>query len=193
MIILGQEIYMGDTLPDVYVDEIIVVAKPSAYYQKLRRDVYKAYPFAIRAASIIEQIDDHKVTIDKKRHKKKYLKKQQKLLRENFEKDLRKLTKRQGRILVRLVHRETDNSVYELVKEYRNGLHARFWQTLAKKYDSDLKQGYEPDNEESEDFDIELIVESVEFAFKNRYLNEVEVDKPTYRDFQQEIFNRTIQ
>ncbi len=184
MVSLPHDVYRGDTLPDVDIPAIVVYAKPDGYYVKLRRDVYRAYPYALRAASILEQIEGYEKDIKKKRHRKRFLKKRRKQLREEFEDKLRKLTKRQGRIMIRLINRETDGTVYEYIKHYQSGISARFWQIMAKRYDADLKAEYDPDNVESEDFDIEYIVEGIEKVYKRRYLNEVKVKKPTYRDFQ---------
>ncbi|MDA8687316.1 DUF4294 domain-containing protein, partial [Schleiferiaceae bacterium] len=78
-------------------------------------------------------------------------------LEERFEPELRKLTRSEGQILSKLVFRETNTSVYEIIKTYRNGLSARFWSMTAWWYDIDLKRPYDPEND-AEDRLIENIL-----------------------------------
>jgi len=172
------------TIPDQEIDDIVVIYRDAKSQAKLRRDVLKAYPYALRAASIIEQIETHILTIDNKKKKKRYLKKKEKLLKEQFEKNIRKLTKTQGRYMVRLINRETDIAVYDIIKDYKGGLNASFWQVIAKKFDSDLKSEYDKDNIDSIDYEIEQIVKNLSPRYVNRIKAEVVVDPPTYRDYQ---------
>ena len=169
---------------DLYWGDAVVVYRSEAELTKLRRDVLKAYPFAIRAASIINQIEENTAGIEKKIYKKRYLDKKEKILRDEFEENLKKLTKTQGRYMVRLINRETGSTVYDLIKSYRNGLNAAFWQLIAKRFDSDLKSVYEPNNPESIDFEIEQIVEQLHPLYVNRIYEEIEIAEPIYRDFQ---------
>lgn len=185
VIVIAGEVYYKDSLPDLEIPAIAVQYKPPGYYQKLRRDVFRAYPYAIRVVSLVEQVEAHTETIKKKKHKKRYIKKKEKIMKDLFEDKMKKLTKRQGRILVRLINREMEeDTVYDLIKEYKNGVNARMWQIVAKKYDSDLKAEYDPDNPDSEDYDIELIVEEIEKSYKTAFSDDIVVDPPTYRDLQ---------
>ncbi len=170
--------------PDQEIEDVVVIFRDPKSRAKLQRDVLKAYPYALRAASIINQLEDNTASIHKKRKKKRYLKKKEELLKGAFEDNLRKLTKTQGRYMVRMIERETGITVYDLLKEYKGGVNASFWQIVAKKYDSDLKSVYEGDNTESIDYEIELILEGISPIYKQRVMDEVKVDPPTYRDFQ---------
>lgn len=174
----------SESLDMIDIEGVVVIYRSPAEMRKLRRDVLKAYPYALRAASIINQIDDHTDDIKKKRHKKRYLKKKEEILREQFEENLKKLTKTQGRYMVRLINRETNNTVYDLIKEYKNGLNAVVWQMIAKKFDSDLKSVYDPENMESIDFEIEQIIQQLSPYYVEKIKNEITVEAPTYRDFQ---------
>lgn len=175
---------LNKPIDDVEVEDIVVVYRDEASYQKLRRDVLKAYPYALRAASIINQIEENTKSIKKKKHKKRYLKKKEKVLKNQFEKNLRNLTKTQGRYMVRLINRETGNTVYNLIREYKNGMNAVLWQIIAKKFDSDLKSVYQPKNTNHIDYEIESIVTDLSPTYREMFLNEIKIDPPTYRDFQ---------
>ena len=169
---------------DIEVEDVVVIARSPEQQAKLRRDVLRAYPYAIRAAEIIHQINDHTDDIKKKKHKKRYLNKKEEILREQFEENLKKLTKTQGRYMVRLINRETGDTVYNIIKEYKNGLNAVFWQFIAKKFNSDLKSVYEPENVDSVDYEIESIIQSVNPRYVQNIKNQIDIAEPTYRDFQ---------
>lgn len=175
---------LNKKIDDVEVEDIVVVYRDDASFRKLKRDVLKAYPYALRAASIINQIEDHTKTIKKKKYKKRYLKKKERILKQQFEKNLRNLTKTQGRYMVRLINRETGSTVYNLIKEYKNGMNAVLWQFIAKKFDSDLKSVYQPQNTNHIDYEIESIISNLSPTYKELFLQEIKIDPPTYRDFQ---------
>jgi len=172
--------------PDQEIDEVVVIYRDPKSQAKLRRDVLRAYPYALRVASAVQQINDHTDDIKKKRHKKRYLKKKEEILKKEFEENMKDLTKTQGRYMVRLIHRETDIVVYDMIKDYKGGLNATFWQLIAKKFDSDLKAVYEPNNTDHIDYEIEQIVSGVSNFYVQRIWNEIEIDPPTYRDFQKD-------
>lgn len=169
---------------DIDVKDVVIITRSPKEQQKLRRDVLRAYPYAIRAAEIINQINENTEDIKKKKYKKRYLKKKEEILREQFEENLKKLTKTQGRYMVRLINRETGNTVYNIIKEYKSGLNAMFWQLIAKKFNSDLKSEYQPENIESIDYEIELIVEGLHPTYVQVIKQQINIKEPTYRDFQ---------
>lgn len=156
----------GDTL---YVVNLPVVDINAAYgpdgeealkkYLKLRRDVLRAYPYAKLAARQLKFINDSIAKIPSERDRKRFIKETEKEMKAKFEKDLRKLTYTQGRILIKLVDRETGNTSYALVKELRGNLQAFFWQSLARLFGANLKSQYDP---EGEDRMIEGIVRQIE-------------------------------
>ncbi|MBK8847184.1 MAG: DUF4294 domain-containing protein [Bacteroidetes bacterium] len=156
----------GDTIPLVYMRAVEVVGNLSpeaaanmAKYAKLRRDVLRAYPYAKLASAKMKEVNDHIATLKTERERKKYVKSTEGVLKEEFEKDLKNLTIGQGRILIKLVDRETGNSTFALIKEYRGGFQAVMWQGFAKLFGSNLKSEYDP---EGEDAVIEAIVKQIE-------------------------------
>jgi len=165
--VLQTEVIDGDTLPLVLLAPVAVVANQKRdyvaeyKYKRLKKHVIKVYPYAKEAARIIKEIDAVTMDIEKKRKQKKYIKQLEKDLKKNFEDELRKLTISQGKVLTKLVSRETGLSTHELIKEYKSGITAAFWQTIGKKFGYDLKHHYNPLTD-VQDKDIESIIVSLE-------------------------------
>jgi hypothetical protein len=156
----------GDTIPFVYLQTVEVNAPLSSEaaakmkeYLKLRRDVLRAYPYAKLASVQLKFINDSIAKIPNEKARKKFIKKTEKELKAQFEKDLKKLTITQGRILIKLIDRETGNTSYSLVKELRGSLQAFFWQGLARLFGSNLKSEYDSNGQ---DLQIEAIVQQIE-------------------------------
>ena len=156
----------GDSVPVVNLPAIEVLENLSPLavnnmrrYLKLKRDVIRAYPYAKLASKTLKQINDTLISIDKKRPRKKYIKKSEKLLKAQFERELKKLSISQGKILIKLINRETGDTSYEIVKELRGTFNAVFWQTMARFFGSTMKAEYDP---HGEDRLIEAIVLSIE-------------------------------
>ena len=115
-------------------------------YYSLTRKVRRVYPYVREAAIRMDSVNMALEGIDKKRQRRKYTKQYQ-YLEEQFEPELRKLTRSEGQILSKLIYRETGQPVYDIIKTYRNGLSARFWSMTAWWYDIDLKRPYDPLND----------------------------------------------
>ncbi len=156
----------GDTVPLVNLApvEIIATLSPEAAaklkaYIKLRRDVLRAYPYARLASVQLKYINDSIAKISSERARKKFIKETEKKLKQDFERDLKNLTITQGRILIKLIDRETGSTSYYLVKELRGSFQAFFWQSLARLFGENLKTEYSP---QDEDAMIENIVRQIE-------------------------------
>ena len=155
-------VYEGDTLPYAQLDMVMVFGEMSAAQRKakqkwtrLRNAVYVTYPYAKKAGYIINDVNKNLVIIKDAGARKKYLSSREKELKKEFTAPLTALSVYQGKVLMKLINRETRNSCYNLVKEFRGGFSARFWQTIAWVFGSSLKQDYDP---KGEDADMELIV-----------------------------------
>lgn len=145
-------IVRGDTMPLTLLDEVAVydTLYPKSWEEKrayyiLRKKVLKVYPYAKIAADRLTEIDSTRATITKKRKQKKYSKEVEQFIRDEFEAELRKLTRSEGQILIQLIYRNTGISAYDLMKEYRGWLRANFYQTLARWYDADMRKEYHPE------------------------------------------------
>jgi len=132
--------------------------KEEADFIKLRRYVTAVYPYAKMAGAIHQQINGDLEDLDKKRKKNKYLKVKEDELKEQFEDKLKNLTINQGKVLIKLINRETGNNCYQLIKDLKSPSAAFFWNIWAKKYDYNLKEPYVAE----ENQDLEMIVRLIE-------------------------------
>ena len=151
-VVIGYKIENGDTL---YVDKIAPLYvfnrpdnwKKSRQWREYYRTVYnfkKVYPYALKAKTIILDADSTLANARfSKREREKYLKAYEKRLFREFEKPLRGLTFSQGKLLLKLLDRELGRTSYSVIKNYRGGFAAGFWQGIAKLFGSDLKKPYD--------------------------------------------------
>ncbi len=128
---------------DVYAPPKFKSKREARNYYKLIRDVRVTLPYAKLAAELLNAVNDTLQTIDSEREKKQYLKSKEKDLFQEFEQPLRRLTFSQGRLLMKLVDRECQQTSYELVKFYRGGFSAFFWQSVAYFFGANLKSEYD--------------------------------------------------
>ncbi len=127
-------------------------------YYILRRKTIKVFPYAKMAADRLTELNDSIGKIKKKRHRKKYTKKVQKYIEEEFSAELKKLTRTEGQILVKLIHRQTGSTAFNLVKELRSGWRAFWYSTTAKIFDISIKEEFHPENVH-EDYLIEDVLQ----------------------------------
>ena len=174
----------GDSIPQYGITlKEVVVFQPLRFktreelkrYILLRRRVFRVYPYAKLAADRLTVLNDRLNEIESKRGRKKYLKRLEKFIYEEFEEELKKLSKSQGRILIKLVHRQTGSTTFDLVKELRTGWKAFIYQTTASLFSLSLKDQYNPE-EVLEDYLIEDILQR---AFANQYL----IEQPAAIDY----------
>lgn len=159
-------IYEGDTIEMKTLSSVSfypritdAYRKARAEYNRLRNAVYVTYPYARRAGIIMNDINMKLAFISDKSDRKKYIKSREKELKKEFTTPLTDLSVYQGKILMKLINRETGNNCYEIIKEYRGGFTARVYQTVAFFFSSNLKQPY---NAEKDDIVIEKLVHEVQ-------------------------------
>ncbi|MCF8370564.1 MAG: DUF4294 domain-containing protein [Bacteroidales bacterium] len=169
------DILYADSIPSKVLDEVIIEGKYTwkqrrqmRRYDKLMRKVLKVYPYARIANERITNIEKSMSLFETERERKKYVAMQEERLRKEFEKELVKLTFSEGRILIKLIDRETGNTSYELIKQLRGNLSAFFWQSIARLFGSDLKDEYDPDNEDIMIENIIVRIESGELKVASR-------------------------
>jgi hypothetical protein len=153
--LLESRIINGDTIPHIVLSEVKVVPKwkfrnkhERKKYSKFVRNIKVTLPYARLAAHKLEIINARLAEIDNEKERKQYLKVAEKELFNEFEKPLRKLTFSQGRMLIKLIDRETGDTSYDLIKEYKGGFSAFFWQSLARLFGSNLKAEYDADRDD---------------------------------------------
>ena len=161
VIIADLDIINGDTLfikefPEVEILEFKDNIERRKYYI-LKRRVLKVYPYALVAKEKLDAIQRGLDTIPKRRHKKRYTKQVASWVKDEYTDQLKNLTMSEGRILVKLIYRETKITSYDIVRSYRGRFNAFFWQTMAKLWENNLKTQYDPVNIK-EDMLIEHII-----------------------------------
>jgi len=127
-------------------------------YIILKRKTLKVYPYSIMASDRLNSLNERLDLIKTKRGKRRYTKMVQKFLEDELTPELSKFTQSEGRILIKLIHRQTGISTYDLVKQLRNGLRAFFYNTTAKFFNMNLKSEFLPETN-IEDYYIEDIVQ----------------------------------
>lgn len=160
-------IVKGDTIPREFIDlqEVVLLNKlkftsktDRRRYLILRRKTRKVYPYAKLAAERLTTMTERLETIEKKSERRKYTKRIQKYIEEEFSGKLKKLTRTEGQILVKLIHRQTGRTAFDLVKELRTGWRAFWYNTTANMFDISIKEEYMP-FEDKEDYLIEDVLE----------------------------------
>jgi len=133
-------------------------------YYRLVHNFSKAYPYALVAKKLVIEADST-IAADKLKGAKreKYVNKVQKELFDVFEGQMRKLTVSQGALIMKLVDREVGKSSYNIIKGYKSGITAGFWQGIAKIFGSDLKKPYDPEGEDLETEELVKIWEAGDF------------------------------
>lgn len=165
----------GDSVPQklIELDEVLILNKlnfaskeDKVKYLILKRKTLKVYPYAKLAADRLVALTERLASLKKKSEKKRYTKIIQNYIENEFSAELKKLTRTEGQILVKLVHRQTGLTTFDLVKELRSGWRAFWYNNTAKLFDISLKREFDPVHVK-EDFLIEDILER---AFQNRQL-----------------------
>jgi hypothetical protein len=154
-----------DTVPWVVLPQVEVLAgaprnmrRKVMEWNRLRNAVYITYPYARIAAGLLKEVDTHLDTIKSKKEKKAYLKLKEQQLKQQFGPKIEDLSIYQGKVLIKLIYRETGTDCYDLIRQLRGGFSARLWQTVAFVFGSNLKTAYD----KQENADIESIVEEIE-------------------------------
>lgn len=147
------------------------LAKFIEEWTRLRNAVYVTYPYAKIAGGTINDINANLVNVKNKLERKAYIKTREKELRKEFTDPLSNLSVYQGKILMKLINRQTGNNCYDIVKEYKGGLNARVYQTVAWFIGGSLKQDWNL-TENKMDRQIENIVKEIDGVwYKNPYRN----------------------
>lgn len=143
-IVEGNDTILIDSLPEVIVMPRRTFASKKEYreFYRLVYNLKKVYPYAQTAKRKLSDINKRYVELPKKQ-RKAYLKQFEKELFAEFEAPLRKLTRSQGRMLIKLINRETGETSYEIVKELKGGFKAFMWQSVARLFGSNLKSTYD--------------------------------------------------
>ena len=146
----------GVTMPEVEIREVTVVGRPGTAgrneYRKYERLIYnikRVYPYALMVRIRLNQVNEDLKNANSEKERKSYLKNVEKDVFAQYEGDIREMTITQGRLLIKLVDRETQNTSYALIREYRGKFSAAFWQGIARIFGTNLKEEYDPIGEDA--------------------------------------------
>jgi len=165
---LSDTVFPGYELPPVNIKgykepiDLSLSSRDRAYLRKV-------YPYALRIGHLVDQIEIQMAQINRNNKRKQYIKDMEKMLKEQFTDDVKDLTRIQGQMLTKLVYRETGQTIYDLVKQYKSGFSAGWWNLLGKLYDQDLKLKYDPAGADKE---IEQYVQYLDFIYQRNGLKE---------------------
>jgi len=158
-------VYNGDTMEaktlytaNVYASIANANQETRAKMTRLRNAIIVTFPYAIRSGIILNDMNARLAAVTEKSKRKQYIKSREKELKKEFTDPLSNLSIYQGKVLMKLINRQTGNNCYDIIKEYKGGLTARFYQTVAFFFSSNLKQPYEPNGD---DGDMEMILKEV--------------------------------
>lgn len=180
----------GDTivLPELVIDRHSMSEEDKKQFLLLQKRVYATYPYAKIASERLTSLNRGMSKFTSNKDKKRYFKIVEDYLSNEFEGRLKKLSKKQGQILVKLIDRQTGNTTYELIKSLKSGWKAFWSNTTASMFDIDLKLKYQP-YQVNEDFLIETILVR---GFESGRLRKQEAANPVDYDKLEEFWNSKV-
>lgn len=159
----------GETLPEIEIKEVAVVGRMQGsprkersqfrQYQRLVYNLKKVYPYALIVRERLAEVNGRLLTMSDEKERKDYLKQFEKEVFREYEDDIRDMTITQGKLLLKLIYRETYYTSFDLIKEYRGGVNAAFWQGIARIFGTNLKSEYDP---YGDDILVELILQDIQ-------------------------------
>lgn len=156
-VVLPVDIYKGDTIPVIHLREVYIYNRPKfknrrqeRYYWRTVRDVKKTLPIAREVRGIIIETYEYLLTLPDEKAREAHLAAVEKGLMEQYTPQMKKLTFNQGKMLIKLIDRECDQTGYELIRTFMGNFKAGFYQTFAALFGASLKRGYHPDGEDAE-------------------------------------------
>lgn len=156
-VVLPVEAYKGDTIPVVHLKDVYIYQRPTfknrrqeRYYWRTVRDVKKTLPIAREVRGIIIETYEYLLTIPDEKSREEHLAAVEKGLLAQYTPQMKKLTFSQGKMLIKLIDRECEQTGYELIRTFMGSFKAGFYQTFAALFGASLKRGYYPDGEDAE-------------------------------------------
>src|SRR5690606_28262657 len=155
-------------LPDLYIDYSKEELERMKIENVLRRRILRVYQYAVITSDNLVLLNANLAKLDSNSEKRKYLKRTEKYMKEQFEDRLKKLSRKDGQILVKLINRQTNKTTFELVKDLKSGWSAFWSNQTAKLFDINLKTKYAPEDV-LEDFYIEMLLHELKSEKKIDY------------------------
>lgn len=159
-------------------------------YKTQLRKLRRTYPMALKAKELIDKYEADLADLEKKRKKKKYSKKAHKKLKEEFTYNIRDLYTGEGKLLMKLVHRETGMTVNEIIKNYRGEFQSSLYNGMAFLWGQDLNEKYDP---QGEDWITEIVIEDINSGKITFDKSMLKMDRKAYKKSMKEYRNTKIQ
>ncbi|RZJ70772.1 DUF4294 domain-containing protein [Flavobacterium sp.] len=169
-----QDSLLEYMLEDVYIGKDQLNYADKKEFLILQNRVYKVWPYARMASERLMMLDRNMSKLKTEKEKKKYYKIVEDYIENEFSEKLKKLSRKQGQILIKLIYRQTGRTTFSIIKDYKSGWKAFWSSNTAKVFDLDLKRGYDPYTV-NEDYLIETILQR---AFQSGRLQKQEAVKP---------------
>lgn len=157
-------------LPELYINFSKEELERIKIQSVLRRRIIRVYGYAVKTSDNLTSLNENMANLESNSQKRKYLKQTEKYLKNQFEEPLKKLSRKDGQILVKLINRQTNQTTFELVKDLKSGWSAFWNQQAAKMFDLNLKSKYAPEDV-LEDFYIEMILQELKLTGTIDYRN----------------------
>ncbi|MBO6515170.1 MAG: DUF4294 domain-containing protein [Bacteroidia bacterium] len=150
----------GDTLLFYRFEEVVLkdfnTPEQKEEYRRLKYNVKKVMPYAKLAAFRLQMMEDNLLLINDPKAREKYIKETEKSLKEDFMETLKGFSRSQGLLLIKLMHRETGKTTYDILKGYRGNVETFYWSAFAKMYNANLKVEYDP----IVDYQLDMIIKA---------------------------------
>jgi len=152
-----QNVYRdGETLPEMEIKEVTIVGKRKRgasfnywKYQRLIYNIKRVYPYAVIVRMKLADVNEKLESLTTEKERKDYMKQVEKEVFRDYEGDMKQMTLTQGMLLIKLIDRETQNTSYDLIRDYRGKVPAAFWQGIARLFGTNLKEQYDPYGEDA--------------------------------------------
>jgi hypothetical protein len=163
-IIQGNDTLIQVTVGDIWIfpERKFASKKQQQKYSRYVEKVKKVYPLAVEARILLEKYEPQYYALDSQRARKKLMKNLEKELLDKHKEELKKWSISDGKLLLKLINRETNRTAYSIIKDFRGEFSAVFWQGIARLFKNNLKDGYDPDEE---DRILEEVVRKIEMGF----------------------------
>ena len=156
----------GETLPEVEIKEVKIISNSSMgsrfeywKYRRLIDNLKRVYPYALIVRQRIEKVNNDLANLSTDKEKRQYINEVEKDVFASYEGDMREMTVTQGKLLIKLIDRETSSTSFELLQDYKGKFSASFWQSIARIFGTNLKDEYDP---YGDDALIEFLIEEID-------------------------------
>ena len=174
LVVVGQEnqpqqysvaiVENGDTIIYRELEEVMIIPKERTRRDERRYSNYiakvkKVYPLAVEARELLKEYEPQYYALSKQRDRRKLMQKLEKELMDKHKEKLKHWYISDGRMLLKLINRETDRSAYDIISDFRGDFNAVFWQGIAKVFKNNLKSGYDPLGEDQMLEEVVILIE----------------------------------